>query len=97
MLAPSSLIQPESADVRRRLWLRLWPESQSVAYQLAGTAGACRFVWHHCLERQQQEYAAYKVGKREQAPNVFCFGMGPECMAMRQDPPLRLVTGLEMP
>ena len=72
--------------------LRLLPGSQAVAHQLAGTAGACRFVWNHILARKQQQYRAYqcwqdyKIGPEPAKPQLSFFSLGKEFTALRQDP-----------
>ncbi len=76
MPATPNATQPEL--VHRSVRLRLLPEGQAVVCQLAGTAGSCRFVWNHFLAQKQQEYADYKAGTREVAPNVSCYGLGQE-------------------
>ncbi len=86
MPAASNVAQAETQTVHRSGRLRLLPESRPVAYHLAGTAGACRFVWNYFLARQQQEYAAYQEGDRENAPGVSAFSMYKEFTALRRDP-----------
>ena len=86
MPAASNEAQTENGTVHRSVRLRLLPESRAVAHQLAGTAGACRFVWNHFLARQQQEYAAFQAGDREKAPGVSAFSMYKEFTALRRDP-----------
>ena len=56
------------------------------AQQLAGTAGACRFVWNYILARTQQEYAAYQAGAGAQAPRVTFFSLGKDFTALRREP-----------
>ena len=86
MPAASNVAQTENGTVHRSVRLRLLPESRAVAHQLAGTAGACRFVWNYFLARTQQEYAAYREGAREQGPQVTFFSLGQEFTALRRDP-----------
>ena len=86
MPAASNVAQAETQTVHRSVRLRLLPESRPVAYHLAGTAGACRFVWNHFLARIQQEYAAYQAGERKEAPRVTFFSLGQEFTALRSDP-----------
>ncbi len=55
--------------VNRTVRLRLLPETVTKARQLAGTAGACRWVWNHFLARQQcrwQCWQDYKIGSPPQ-------------------------------
>ena len=70
MTAETSVPQAESPTVVRSVRLRLLPESKSIAYQLAGQAGACRFVWNHFLARNPQDYAESKDGKQDKAPDL---------------------------
>ena len=86
MPAASNVAQAETQTVHRSVRLRLLPESRQMAQQLAGTAGACRFVWNHFLARIQQEYAAYQAGERKQAPRVTFFSLGKEFTALRSNP-----------
>jgi len=55
---PASAIvpQPHSDPTHRTVRLRLLPGRRTVAYQLAGTAGACRWGWNHFLALQQWKY-----------------------------------------
>ena len=72
--------------------MRLLPGSRVVAHQLAGTAGACRFVWNHILARKQQQYRAYqcwqdyKIGPEKAKPQLSCFSLNKEFTALRRDP-----------
>ena len=91
MPAASNVAQTENGTVHRSVRLRLLPESRAVAHQLAGTAGACRFVWNYFLARTQQEYAAYREGAREQGPQVTFFSLGQEFTALRRDPLTRVL------
>ncbi len=84
MPAAPNVTQPEV--VHRSVRLRLLPGSGVIAHQLAGTAGACRFVWNHMLARTQQEYAAYKEGARAEALSLTFFSLGKEFTALRRDP-----------
>ena len=59
MPAASNVAPAET--VHRSVRLRLLPESRQVAHKLAGTAGACRFVWNHFVARTQQEYSFREV------------------------------------
>ncbi len=83
---PAAPTVAPAESVHRSVRMRLLPENRKVAHQLAGTAGACRFVWNHFLARTQQEYAAYQEGAREQGPQVTFFSLGREFTALRQDP-----------
>ena len=83
---PAAPTVAQAETVHRSVRLRLLPENRQVAHQLAGTAGACRFVWNHFLARTQQEYAAYREGAREQGPQVTFFSLGQEFTALRRDP-----------
>ena len=86
MPAASTVAQAPSEIIHRSVRLRLLPESLPVAYRLAGTAGACRFVWNYFLARTQQEYAAYQAGERAQAPRVTFFSLGKDFTALRSNP-----------
>ncbi len=86
MPAASTVAQAQSEIVHRSVRLRLLPESLQMAHQLAGTAGACRFVWNYFLARTQQEYAAYQAGARAQAPRVTFFSLGKDFTALRREP-----------
>ena len=92
MPAASSITTSESEWVHRSVRLRLLPGSRAVAHQLAGTAGACRFVWNHFLARKQQQYRAYrcgqdyKIGPAPAKPQLSCFSLNKEFTALRQDP-----------
>ncbi len=64
---PADPSMPET--VNRTVRLRLLPETVTKARQLAGTAGACRWVWNHFLTRQQcrwQCWQDYKIGSPPQ-------------------------------
>ncbi len=81
---PASSIVPET--VHRTVRLRLLPETQSKAHQLAGTAGACRWVWNHFLARQQKRYADwqdYQIGPK---PTVSAYDMFGVFAALRRSP-----------
>ncbi len=83
MPASSSIPEP----VHRTVRLRLLPETRSKARQLAGTAGACRWVWNHFLARQQfrwQCWPDYRIGPK---PGVSFFGLGREFTALRRATP----------
>ena len=90
MPAAPNVAQPER--VHRGVRLRLLPGSRAAAHQLAGTAGACRFVWNHFLARKQQQYKAYqcwqdyKIGPAPAKPQISFFSLGKEFTALRQDP-----------
>ena len=86
MPAASNVAQAQSEIIHRSVRLRLLPESLQMAHQLAGTAGACRFVWNYFLARTQQEYAAYQAGTRAQAPRVTFFSLGKDFTALRSNP-----------
>ncbi len=66
--------------------LRRLPETRARAQRLAGTAGACRWVWNHFLAHKQQAYAAYQDGKRSVPPHVSAYGMFVEFTALRRNP-----------
>ncbi len=91
MPATSNLTQP--SIVHRGVRLRLLPGTPAVAHQLAGTAGACRFVWNHFLALKRQQYRDYrcwqdyKIGPEKPKPNLTFFGMGLEFTALRHPPP----------
>ena len=53
-----NVAQPEI--VHRSVRLRLWPGSRATAQQLAGTAGACRFVWNYFLAGQSHAYQCWR-------------------------------------
>ena len=90
MPAAPNVAQPEL--VHRGVRLRLLPGSQAAAHQLAGTAGACRFVWNHILARKQQQYRVYrcwqdyKIGPEPAKPQLSFFSLGKEFTALRRDP-----------
>ncbi len=92
MPAAPNVAQPEPELVHRSVRLRLLPESRARAHQLAGTAGACRFVWNHFVSLKRQQYRAYrcwqdyKIGPERHKPNLTFFGMGLEFTALRRDP-----------
>ena len=93
MPAAPNVAQPEPAEtVPRSVRLRLLPETRARAHQLAGTAGACRFVWNHMLARKQQQYWAYqcwqdyKIGPEQPKPNLTFFSLGQEFTALRREP-----------
>ncbi len=81
---PATSIVPETVHLTVRL--RLLPETQAKAQQLAGTAGACRWVWNRFLARQQFRWRCwqdYRIGPR---PSVSFFSLGKEFTALRQSP-----------
>ena len=90
MPATSNLTQP--SIVHRGVRLRLLPGTPAVAHQLAGTAGACRFVWNHFLALKRQQYRDYrcwqdyKIGPEKPKLNLTFFGMGLEFTALRHHP-----------
>ena len=92
MPAASSITTTDSEWVHRSVRLRLLPGSRAVAHQLAGTAGACRFVWNHFLALKRQQYRDYrcwqdyKIGPEKPKPNLTFFGMGLEFTALRHHP-----------
>ena len=92
MPAAPNVAQPDPETVHRGVRLRLLPESRARAHQLAGTAGACRFVWNHFLARKQQQYKAYrcwqdyKIGPEKAKPQLSCFSLNQEFTALRRDP-----------
>ena len=92
MPAAPNVAQAQSEIIHRSVRLRLLPGSRAVAHQLAGTAGACRFVWNHFLARKQQQYRAYqcwqdyKIGPAPAKPQLSCFSLNKEFTALRRDP-----------
>ena len=92
MPAASNVAQAQSEIIHRSVRLRLLPESLQMAHQLAGAAGACRFVWNHILARKQQQYRAYqcwqdyKIGPEKAKPQLSYFSLGQEFTALRRDP-----------
>ncbi len=81
MPASPSLTQ-EKKYAHRVVRLRLLPATQAVAHQLAGQAGACRWLWNYMLARKRAEYQAYQNGEGAK-PDVSFFGMGTEFTALR--------------
>ncbi len=84
---PASSIVPHTETVHRTVRLRLLPETQAKAQQLAGTAGACRWVWNHFLARQEHQWRCwqdYKIGPK---PTVACFALYKDFTALRRDTP----------
>ncbi len=76
-----------SETVPRTVRLRLLPETQAKARQLAGTAGACHWVWNHFLTRQRfhwQCWQDYRIGPK---PVVSFFGLGKKFTQLRQYTP----------
>ena len=93
MPAAPNVAQPEIIHlVHRGVRLRLLPGSRAGAHQLAGTAGACRFVWNHMLALKQQQYRAYRcwqdyrIGPEKPKPQLTFFSLGREFTALRRDP-----------
>ena len=43
----------------RTIRYRLHPQTRAKAHKLAGTAGACRFVWNHFVGKLRDEYICY--------------------------------------
>ncbi len=83
---PASSIVPETETVPRTVRLRLLPETRIKAQQLAGTAGACRWVWNHFLARQQfrwQCWQDYRIGPK---PAVSAYDLFVEFTALRRQP-----------
>ncbi len=76
--------------VHRSVRVRLLPGTPAVAHQLAGTAGACRFIWNHFVALKQRQYFEYrcwqdyKIGLAKPRPNMTFFGMGTEFTALRR-------------
>ena len=92
MPAASSIATSNSEAVHRSVRLRLLPGSRQKAQQLAGTAGACRFVWNHFLALKQQQYRDYRcwqdyqIGPEKPKPQLSFFSLGREFTALRRDP-----------
>ncbi len=82
MPASAKILQDNPDTVVRTVRLRLIPGTKTRAHQLAGTAGACRFVWNHFLARQQQAYGCWR-DYRAPRPSVSFFSMGKEFTALR--------------
>ncbi len=72
--------------IHRSVRLRLLPGSPGLARQLAGTAGACRFVWNHFLARQTHLYRCWRDYRIGEKPRVSFFSLGKEFTALRRDP-----------
>ena len=70
----------------RNIVYRLLPETQSVARQLAGLAGACRFTWNEILGRQKADYEEAKA-RGERPPSVTFFSLGKRFTELRRDLP----------
>ncbi len=72
--------------MHRTVRLRLLPETRTKAQQLAGTAGACRWVWNRFLARQQfrwQCWQDYRIGPK---PAVSAYDLFGEFTALRRQP-----------
>ena len=80
---------PQSDTTHRSVRMRLLPESKSLAYKLAGTAGSCRFVWNYFLALKKQQYRNYrcwqdyKIGPEHTKPSLTFFSLGKEFTVMR--------------
>ncbi len=77
---------PEIETVHRTVRLRLLPETPAKARQLAGTAGACRWVWNHFLARQRfrwQCWRDYRIGPQ---PTVSAYDLFGAFTALRRNP-----------
>ncbi len=87
---PACSTVPETATVHHRtVRLRLLPETPTKAHQLAGTAGACRWVWNHFLARQQFRWQCWRDCRIGPQPAVSCFALYKEFTALRQRPECR--------
>ena len=69
--------------------MRLLPGNVATGRKLAGTAGACRFVWNYFLAKKQQEYKNYrcwqdyKIGPEHKKPSLTFFSMCKEFTSLR--------------
>ncbi len=79
---PAAPIVPDT--VHRTVRLRLLPETTAKAQPLAGTAGACRWVWNHFLARQQHKWRCWQDYKIGPQPQVSFFALGKEFTALRR-------------
>ena len=70
----------------RQIVYRLLPGTQSVARQLAGQAGACRFVWNEMLARHKAGYEEAKA-KGEKSPSVSVFSLNNRFAELRREVP----------
>ena len=63
---------------------RLFPGTRTKARQLAGTAGACRFVWNYFLAKNKEEYkqAQESDGKK---PSISFFSLGKQFTQLRKE------------
>ena len=81
----------------RAVRFALHPGTRRKGRLIAQTAGATRFVWNHCLARNQREYAAYKVRQPMYEhgllieppvkPPVSFFSLGKQFTEMRRETP----------
>ena len=74
------------APIHRTVRVRLLPQSRSAAHQLAGTAGACRFVWNHFLAQQQHAYRCWREYRIGPPPRVSFFSLGKAFTQLRNAP-----------
>ncbi len=76
----------QSETVHCSVRLRLLPGSHTAAHQLAGTAGACRFVWNHFLARKSHAYRCWREFRIGDPPRLTRFSLYQEFTALRRDP-----------
>ena len=89
MPAPPNVTQCETVHCSVRL--RLLLESRQVAHQLAGTAGACRFVWNYFLACKTHAYRCWREFRIGDRPRLTRFRMYKEYTALRWKPSYALL------